>query len=80
MKEHRFELEFVLPEGDIDDFIDRLAEKCSDALVGSGIAGKVALDFDRVAADRGAPIEAAIGDVLEAIPGAILIETRPAAA
>jgi hypothetical protein len=42
MEEHRFELTFVLPEGDVDQVVERLFERC--------------------------------------IPGAVLIETRPAAA
>ncbi|MCS4088602.1 hypothetical protein [Rhizobium sp. BK176] len=79
MTEHSFELYFDLPEGDIDEFIERLAEKCTDAIVGSGVSGRIALDFVREAADRKSAIESAVGDVLEAIPGAILIETMPVA-
>lgn len=80
MKKQRFELYFVLPGGDIDALIERLAVKCGDALVGSGVPGKIALDFTREAADMYTAIETAIDGVHEAIPEAVLIETRPAAA
>jgi dsRNA-specific ribonuclease len=80
LKEHEFELYFSLPAGDIDDVIERLAEKCNDAIVGSGVPGRISLEFIREELDRDTAIKSAIGDVLEAILGAILIETRPAAA
>lgn len=75
MQNHSFELTFELPgSADIDDVIERLAENCSDSIVGTGVPGIVALAFDREAEDLQRAVTTAIEDVRNAVPGATLAE------
>lgn len=52
MKEYKFTLKYQLVAGDAnhDSIVERLGQAgCTDALVGMGIAGRLALQFDREA-------------------------------
>ena len=80
MKSYEFTLNFRLPEsaGDPEEFVERLAEAgCDDALVGTGLPGRVSLHFDRTAETAREAIQSAIENVAAAIPGVTLIEARP---
>lgn len=68
------EFEFTLTltpsadESDIDNFVERLgAAGCTDALVGTGKAGRVALHFNREAESAKQAIRSALQDVARAI-------------
>lgn len=74
MAVHTFEL-FFSYVGDLDTAIEALAENCTDALVGCGVEGKLALLFDREGASRETAVESAVADVLKAVPSAVR-ETR----
>jgi predicted DNA-binding transcriptional regulator AlpA len=77
---YQFNLKFAVPVRTTapDDWIDRLAEAgCDDALVGTGMPGRLALEFDRAAADAHAALQSAVTDVQRAIPEARLIEAGP---
>lgn len=77
---HSFVLKFQLPpEGPGGDALtDALAHAgCDDALVGVGVAGRVALEFDREAGSAWEALTSAIDAVRSAIPGARLIEVGP---
>ncbi|MBY3155224.1 hypothetical protein HFO56_23155 [Rhizobium laguerreae] len=71
MEEHNFPL---------DEFIERLAEKRDDPIMGSGVENTVPLDLIRVADEKNTAIQTAIDDVKDAIRGAKLMRTRPVAA
>jgi predicted DNA-binding transcriptional regulator AlpA len=78
--EYVFILKYSLSpaEGEIDSVIERLgAFGCDDALVGTGIAGKVALEFIREAPSALEAIRSALENVRDALPGAKLIEVAP---
>lgn len=75
-----FTLKFAVPvrTAEPDDWIDRLADAgCDDALIGTGIAGRLALNFDRIATDADSALRSAVADVQRAIPEARLIEAGP---
>ena len=77
---YHFTLKFAVPVRTTapEDWIDRLAEAGSvDALVGTGIPGRLALEFDRSAANAHAALHSAVTDVQRAIPEARLIEAGP---
>jgi predicted DNA-binding transcriptional regulator AlpA len=58
--------------------VERLgAAGCDDALVGTGVAGRIALEFTRVAASAEAALHSALDDVRRALPGARLTEAGP---
>lgn len=77
MELHNFTLNYRLPDtADIDNVLERLSENCTDALVGAGVRGVVALEFDRECETKDMAVATAIEDVLKAIPGAVLIESR----
>lgn len=64
------EFEFTLAltltadDSDVDDFIERLgAAGCTDALVGIGQAGRIALNFSREAESAAQAIRSALEDV-----------------
>jgi hypothetical protein len=64
------EFEFTLTltlaadDSDVDDFIERLgAAGCTDALVGIGRAGRIALNFSREAESAEQAIRSALEDV-----------------
>lgn len=77
---YEFVLKFQLPT-DVqhgDALIDALAEAgCDDATVGTGAAGRLALEFDREADSAWAAVTSAISAVRNAVPGARLIEVGP---
>jgi hypothetical protein len=78
--EYDFILKFDLPDPTIDpaDCVAALgAEGCTDALVGIGQVGLIALDFAREGASAREAVTSAIADVQRAIPGARLVEATP---
>jgi len=77
---YEFTFKFAVPvrSAEPDDWIDSLAEAgCDDALIGTGIPGRLALEFDRVAPDANSALHSAVADVQRAIPEARLIEAGP---
>lgn len=79
-RNHEFTLKFAVPVRTTapDDWIEELAEAgCNDALIGTGIPGRLALDFDRVSSDADSALRSAVADVQRAIPEARLIEAGP---
>ena len=80
MNAYEFTLRFALPsaDADMDSLLESLAEEgCDDALIGIGVPGRIALDFNRSAASAREAVFGAIGDVRRAVPGAVLIEATP---
>lgn len=79
MADYSFALKYRLPPylgGDAT--VEALgAAGCTDALAGIGIAGRLALEFDRQAASAADAMESAIDEVRNAIPQAELIEAGP---
>jgi predicted DNA-binding transcriptional regulator AlpA len=78
--EYTFTLKYQLAADDRDPaaIVERLgAAGCDDALVGSGVAGRIALEFTREAASAEAALHSALDDVRRAIPGARLTEAGP---
>lgn len=74
MELHNFTLTYKLPDAaDIDDVVERLAENCTDALVGTGVRGVIALEFDRESETRESAVESAMEHVLKAVPDAVLM-------
>lgn len=79
-KEYIFTLKYKLPthETNMDELVDRLyAAHCDDALIGVGIAGRIALEFAREAHSAEVAIKSAHQDVLKTIPEAQFIEALP---
>ncbi|MDQ1834375.1 helix-turn-helix transcriptional regulator [Massilia scottii] len=75
-----FEFRYRLSSDDDnqDEIVGRLEkEDCTDALIGIGRPGRIALDFCREAENALAAITSALADVRRAIPTAVLIEVRP---
>jgi predicted DNA-binding transcriptional regulator AlpA len=65
-------------DSDFDSLVERLAEAgCTDALVGTGLPGRLGLEFSREAASAKNAVLSAIADVKNAIPTAELIEATP---
>lgn len=80
MTEYVFSLNYRLPpdEADMDAIVERLGEAgCTDALVGIGIGGRLALEFTREAVSARDAFRSALEDVRAAIPAAVLIEASP---
>lgn len=79
MTEYEFILKFRIPhECRMNDLIEKLgAEGCTDAVIGTGIAGRLAADFCREAEDAETAVETAIGDIKRAVPDAQFIEACP---
>jgi hypothetical protein len=78
--EYEFELRFKLPKEATDptEVIESLGRaECTDALVGIGLPGRVALRFTREAGSASEAMLSALRDVKGAIPGAKLIEVGP---
>ena len=78
--DYEFMLKFKLPdsEPEVDAVIEKLgAAGCTDALVGVGIPGRVALNFTRAAKSAKEAVRTALRDVKKAIPDAELIEVGP---
>lgn len=80
MKEYQFTLKFKLPDSKQNpaDHEDALFEAgCDDALMGTGIDGRIALDFSREAENAEDAVLSALAAVYRAIPDAKLIEATP---
>jgi predicted DNA-binding transcriptional regulator AlpA len=80
MKTYEFELKFSLPGASHDPgkFIERLAETgCTDALVGIGQTGRIALRFNRDAKSAFDAVLSAVNNIKQAIPEATFIEAAP---
>lgn len=80
MKEYEFTLRFALSEAEADteQLVERLyAAGCDDALVGTGMPGRVALQFSREADTAVEAMLSAIRNVKQATPDARLIEASP---
>lgn len=78
--EYEFELRFKLPKEAADgaELIERLGRAgCTDALVGIGQPGRVALRFTREAGSAGEAMVSALRNVKTAIPAVKLIEAGP---
>ncbi|MBW7982524.1 helix-turn-helix transcriptional regulator [Enterobacillus tribolii] len=80
MANFEFTLIFSLPDAEADPaaYIEALgAGGCDDALIGIGLNGRIALNFNREAEDAAAAISSAIVQVRAVIPGAVLAEASP---
>ena len=80
MGQYEFTLRFALGLHDADPelLVDKLlAEGCSDALIGLGMPGRIALNFTREASSADKAILSALADVQRAIPDASLVEATP---
>lgn len=80
MTEYSFTLKYRLSDEDrdADALVERLGEAdCTDALVGVGIAGRLALEFTREADSAQEAIRSALADVKATIPTATLVEASP---
>ncbi len=78
--EFEFKLTYKLSnhQTDADQLMSKLGEAgCTDALVGLGVAGQLALEFVREAASADEAILSAVDDVKRALPDARLIEAGP---
>ena len=78
--EYSFTLRYQLSQDDIDSdtLVERLYEAgCDDAIVGTGVVGRIALAFDREAESANAAIMSALADARRAMPSATLIEAAP---
>jgi predicted DNA-binding transcriptional regulator AlpA len=78
--EYTFTLKYRLPEseGDMDALVEKLGEAgCTDALVGIGIPGRLALEFTREADSAMEALRSALTDVRAAVPSATLVEAQP---
>lgn len=80
MTEYEFTLRFALSdaETDTEQLVERLyAAGCDDALIGTGVPGRVALQFSREATTAAEAMLSASRDVKQAAPDARLIEASP---
>ena len=78
--EFEFKLKFTLAADspDVDDLVERLgAAGCTDALVGIGQSGRIALDFIREADSAKQAIFSALAEAKRAIPEAKFLEVTP---
>jgi|SRR5882672_9742208 len=78
--EYEFTLKFKLPPSDTntEEVVERLAAAgCTDALVGIGQPGRIALNFTRDVDSAETAVIGALKDVKSAIPEAKLLEVRP---
>lgn len=78
--EYCFTLRFSLPEGHApaDEMMEVLAAAgCDDALIGLGMPGRIALEFTRESASATEALAEAEAALLNAIPGATLVEAAP---
>ncbi|SMP45461.1 helix-turn-helix transcriptional regulator [Noviherbaspirillum suwonense] len=78
--EYDFTLKYQLAADDRDPaaIVERLgAAGCDDALVGTGVAQRIALAFTREAETADAALRSALADVRRALPGARLTEAGP---
>lgn len=77
MPEFNFSLRFQLNDESEDpsQYLDALATHgCTDAVVGVGCPGRIALEFNREAPNLSDAIASAVSDASRAMPGARLID------
>jgi hypothetical protein len=80
MRQYEFALRFVTAANRMipDELIEQLGDAgCDDALIGVGVAGRVALEFARTADSAHQAIVSAIRDVRKVLPSAELVEVTP---
>ena len=80
MNEYEFTLKYATgsPGVHAEELLNSLFESgCDDAVVGVGLAGRLALQFDREAYSAMEAVASAMQDVARALPGAKLIEADP---
>lgn len=80
MNTYEFTLIFTLPasQSDPEEHLDALFEAgCDDALIGTGVPGRIALDFEREGNNALSTMLSAIADVKRAIPNANVAECSP---
>ena len=80
MNTYKFTLIFTLPasQSEPEEHLDALFEAgCDDALIGTGVPGRIALDFEREGSNALSTILSAIADVKSAIPNANIAECSP---
>lgn len=71
-------LRLPAPHPSLEWIENRLAlAGCTDALVGLGLPGRVALSFEREAESAGSALESALRDLQRALPKAELAEIEP---
>ena len=76
--EYSFTLKYQVDQDITDALLDDLFEAgCSDATVGVGVAGRVALMFAREAVSAESAMLGVMEDVRRALPAAKLIEVGP---
>ena len=78
--EYQFTLHYRLAEDDQDfeEIIERLGEAgCDDALLGTGLPGRLGLDFSRESLSAEEAMKSALVDIKQAIPTATLVEAVP---
>ena len=78
--EYTFTLKYQLAADDRDPaaIVERLgAAGCDDALVGTGVAGRIALEFTREAVSAEAALHSALDDIRRIVSGARLTEAGP---
>jgi predicted DNA-binding transcriptional regulator AlpA len=78
--EYIFTLKYRLPadEVDMDALVERLGDAgCTDAIIGTGLPGRLAIEFTREAASAEVAMRSALDDVRGVIPAADLIEASP---
>ncbi|WVH09099.1 MAG: Putative DNA-binding protein [Fluviibacter phosphoraccumulans EoVTN8] len=78
--EYQFTLHYRLAgdDQDFDAILERLGEAgCDDALVGTGLPGRLGLDFTQEASSVEEAMKSALADVEQAIPLADLVEAVP---
>lgn len=78
--EHTFTLKYQLSDEDanLQELVERLgAAGCTDALVGIGRPGRLALEFTREAETASEAVLSALADVRSVVPSAKLIEVAP---
>ena len=76
--EYVFTLKYQIASEDPDELIERLgAAGCDDALIGTGQAGRLALEFTRHGRNAHTAMLSALREVKKALPDAKLIEATP---
>lgn len=77
--EYIFTLKYrLIDDANEDEVVERLgAAGCTDALIGLGMPGRIALEFSREANSAREAMVSALADVKQAIPSSRLIEACP---
>jgi predicted DNA-binding transcriptional regulator AlpA len=80
MNTYQFTLRYRLPDSaaDMDALVEQLGEAgCTDAVIGLGTAGRIALTFDRDANNAEEAVYSALSAIKQALPMTELIEASP---